>query len=197
MRVMVVGATGTIGQAVARAVEDAGHEVVRVGRTSGEHQVDLADPASIRALYAAVDDVGAVVCCAGSAAFGPVQSLDEDDYEASLGSKLMGQVNLVRLGMSHLAPGGSFTLTTGTLAQDPTPGTAAVAMASGAVEAWVRAAALDLHQHRVNVVSPPWVKETMDAMGLDSTPGVPAAELAEVYLRALTGDMSGETLYVP
>ena len=196
MRVLLVGATGTIGSAVDRALTDRGHDVVRTGHTSGEHRVELGDPASIRALYQAVGEVDAVVCAAGLAEFGTVQALEVADYDASLGNKLMGQVNLVRAGLEHVAGDGSFTLTSGVLSRSPQPGTVAVAMVNGAVESFARAAALDLGGRRINVVSPGWVKETMEAMGMDPEPGTAASEVAERYVEAVEGGMSGEVLSV-
>jgi len=193
MRVLHVGATGTIGEAVAKAIEEAGHDVVRVGHSSGDHTVDLADKASIASLYDEVGSVDAVVCTAGVAAFGPVDELDDDGYETSLSNKLMGQVNLVRVGLGRVSDGGSFTLTSGTLTTDPDPGTAAVAMVGGAVEAFARAAALDLEgRYRLNVISPGWVAETRKEMGMDPDPGIWADDLAEYYVQALSGDETGE-----
>lgn len=195
MKVLHVGATGTIGTAVADALEAAGHDVVRVGHSSGEHTVDLSKKSSIEALYDAVGPVDAVVCTAGVAAFGPVDELDDDGYARSLANKLMGQVNLVRLGIGRVSEGGSFTLTSGTLTHDPDPGTVAVAMVGGAVEAFVRAAALDLEdRYRVNAVSPGWVAESRKEMGLDPEPGIWAADLAEYYVRWLAPDESGQVM---
>lgn len=195
MRIMIVGGTGTIGGAVAEALESRGHSVVRVGHSDGDATVDLTDRDSIEELYAGVGDLDAVVCCAGVAAFGPLREIDDADYERSISSKLMGQVNLVRAGLERLPAGGSFTLTSGTLSQEPEPGTVAVAMVGAAVEAWVKAAALDLDEHRVNVVSPDAVAESLAARGEDPSEGTPVAEVARVYVRAIEGDMSGQTLY--
>lgn len=195
MRVLHVGATGTIGEAVAEALEGEGHEVIRVGHSSGDHTVDLSDKASIEALYEAVGSVGAVVCTAGVAVFGPVDDLDDDAYRKSFENKVMGQVNLVRLGLGRVEEEGSFTLTSGTLSTNPDPGTAAVAMAGGALESFVRAAALDLEgRYRVNVISPGWVAESREAMGMDPEPGIRAAELAEYYLAAVAGQGTGEVV---
>lgn len=192
MTVLHVGATGTIGEAVAAALERAGHEVVRVGHSSGEHTVELSERSSIEDLYAAVGPVDAVVCTAGVAKFGPVDELDDDAYRTSIENKLMGQVNLVRVGIGRVRDGGSFTLTSGTLSTAPDPGTAAVAMVGGAVEAFGRAAALDLEgRHRVNVVSPGSVAETRQAMGMDPMPGLWAADLAAYYVRSVGGDNTG------
>jgi len=134
-----------------------------------------------------------VLCTAGVAAFGPVDELDDDGYETSLSNKLMGQVNLVRVGLGRVSDGGSFTLTSGTLTTDPDPGTAAVAMVGGAVEAFARAAALDLEgRYRLNVISPGWVAETRKEMGMDPDPGSGSDDLAEYYVQALSGDETGE-----
>lgn len=190
-----MGATGTIGEAVAGALEDAGHEVVRVGHSSGDHTVDLAEKEAIEALYEAVGSVDAVVCTAGVAEFGAVDELDDDAYRTSIANKLMGQVNLVRAGLGRVSEGGSFTLTSGTLSVDPDPGTAAVAMTGAALEGFARAAALDLEdRYRINVVSPGWVAESREAMGLDPEPGIWASDLAAYYVRAVGGDGTGEVV---
>ena len=196
MKILLVGATGTIGSAIAKALAGRDHEVVRVGNSSGDHQVDLADRASIENLYAQVGQVDAVVSAAGSAEFGTIQALDDDGYARSLANKLMGQVNLVRLGLGTVSDDGSFTLTSGILSRDPQPGTAAVAMVGGALESFGKAAALDLEGRRINVVSPGWVKETMEAMGMDPEPGVAASRVAETYVEAVEGSMTGQTLVV-
>lgn len=194
MRVAVIGATGTIGSAVAEALSGE-HEVLRVGNTGGDFQVDVASPESIRELYQQTGTLDAVVCCAGNARFLPLRELVEDDYAFSLNSKLMGQVNLVRLGLAQVREGGSFTLTSGVLAREPIPGSAAVSIVNAGVEAFARAAALELPDGiRVNVVSPPWVSETLEQMGQDPSGGMPAAAVAKAYLHALNGGMSGETI---
>jgi NAD(P)-dependent dehydrogenase (short-subunit alcohol dehydrogenase family) len=192
VRVLLVGATGTIGGAVAEALEGRGHEVVRVGATGGDHTVDLARKASIEALFDEVGSVDAVVCAAGIAKFGALEKLDDDAWATSVDNKMMGQVNLVRLGLGQVTRGGSFTLTTGTLSQRPEPGTTAVATVGAAVEGFVKAAALDLEgRARVNAVSPSHVAESRIASGLDAMPGIWAKDLAEYYVRCVEGDDSG------
>ncbi len=193
MRILLVGATGTIGKAIASALESLGDEVVRVGHVSGERRADLANAESVRNLFDATGALDAVVCAAGVAQFGSVQELNDEAYNSSITNKLMGQVNLVRFGRAAVRKGGSFTLTTGTLSVRPTPGTAAVAMAGGGVESFVRAAALDLEDlYRVNVVSPGWVAESRQAMGLAPMPGIWAADLARYYVELVHGDVTGQ-----
>lgn len=192
-KLLLLGATGTIGSAVAELLAD-DHEVLRVGHTGGDLQVDLAAKASIEALFERVGTCDAVISAAGDARFGPLAELTDDAFEVGLRNKLMGQVNLVRVGAARIAEGGSITLTTGVLAQHPIPGSAAIALVNGGLESFVRAAALEMPRGvRVNVVSPGWVKETMEAMGMDSSPGLPAAKVAFAY-RAALGAASGQVL---
>ncbi len=192
MRVLLVGATGTVGSAIATALESAGDSVVSAGFSSGDHKVDLAEPQAVRALIDAVGPVDALVCAAGLAQFGSVEELDDQAYKLSLSNKLMGQVNLVRFGLDTVRPNGSFTLTSGTLSTRPTLGTAAVAMVGGGVEAFVRAAALDLKgRYRVNAVSPGWVAESRQAMGLAPMPGIWAHDLAKHYVSFVHGNRTG------
>lgn len=195
MRILVVGATGTIGRAVSDVLQRRGHEVLRVGSSGGDLTVDIADRGSIAALYARAGDVDAVVCTAGVAAFGALAELTDEGFRTSLDNKLMGQVNLVRSGLDVVPDGGSFTLTSGGLSQTPAAGTVAVSMVGAAVEAFARAAAIDLAgRYRVNVVSPGWVAESRVKAGLDPMPGIWAADLAEYYVDLVEGGGSGQIL---
>lgn len=194
MNVLVVGGTGTIGGAVVELLSDQ-HELVVAGHTTGDVQVDLADQESIDNLYDSVGPLDAVLSCAGEAAFGALEALSDDDFALSLSNKLMGQVNLVRRGIASVRDGGSFTLTSGVLSQDPMPGSAAISLVNAGVEGFVRAAALEMPRDlRVNVVSPPWVEETLEAMGEDFGPSVPASIVAKAYRKSLEGAMNGETI---
>jgi NAD(P)-dependent dehydrogenase (short-subunit alcohol dehydrogenase family) len=194
MRVIVIGGTGTIGSAVAHELE-ADHEVLRVGRSGGERRADITSRSSLERLYREVGDFGAVVCAAGEASFGDLVELDEEDFALGLRSKLMGQINVVRAGLDRIADGGSFTLTSGVLAAEPIPGSAAISPVNAGVEAFARAAALELDRGlRVNVVSPPWVAETLEEMGRDPSEGMPAAEVARAYLASVRGEMNGEII---
>ncbi len=194
MRILVVGATGTIGQAVAAALQSR-HELVLASRSKSREQVDLADASSIRALFKRVGKIDAVVSVAGEAAWKPLAQLTDEDFAFSLGSKLMGQVNLVRFGTDAVTDGGSFTLTSGVLATRPTPGGAAITLVNAGVDAFTRAAALELPRgRRSNSVSPPWVSETLTAMGRDPAGGLPAADVARSYVDAVEGKQTGAVI---
>lgn len=194
MRVIVVGGTGTIGSAVVAALTGR-HEVVVVGRNRGAVQVDLASPDSIRAMFQSVGKLEAVVSAAGQAKFGSLDELTDADYVFSFSNKLMGQVNLVRIGRQFIADGGSFTLTSGVLSHEPMKGSASISMVNAGLEGFVRAAALELpREMRVNIVSPPWVTETLVARKMDTAHGMPAASVALAYLASVEGTMTGQTL---
>jgi NAD(P)-dependent dehydrogenase (short-subunit alcohol dehydrogenase family) len=194
MRILIVGATGTIGRAVVAALSD-GNEIISASLRSPTLKVDVADPASIREMYRSVGKLHAVVCAAGQAKFAPLAQLSDGDFRFCLDNKLMGQVNLVRFGFESVADGGSFTLTTGTLAQTPMPGSAAISLVNAGLEGFVRAAALEAPRKiRVNAVSPPWLTETLQALKMDSSQGLPAASVARAYVRSVTGAESGATL---
>lgn len=194
MRIAVIGASGTIGRAVCRALA-VRHEVVRVGNKSGDFQVDLANPDSIRSLCQAVGPVDAVVSTAGRAAFADLTKLTDEDFAFSLSHKLMGQINLVRIGTPMLRDRGSFTLTSGVLSQEPMKGSAAISMVNGGLDGFVRAAALELPRDlRINVVSPTWVTETLKARGMDLAGGMPADEVALAYVESVEGTRTGQVL---
>lgn len=194
MRIIVVGGTGTIGRAIVAALERE-HEVIPASRKA-KLVVDVADPESIRAMYRAAGPVDAVVSAAGDARFGPLAKLTDADFEYSIRSKLMGQVNLVRLGMDSVRDGGSFTLTSGVLAKTPMPGSGAISLVNAGLEGFGRAAALEAPRGiRVNVVSPPWVSETLAAMKMPPQPGaLPAATVAKAYVEAIEGKANGQTI---
>ena len=196
MRILIVGATGTIGRALVDALTGR-HDIVQASRHKAHEQVDIADPDSIRRLYKRVGRVDAVISTAGQAAWKPLAALGDDDFAFSLANKLMGQVNLVRYGVDIVTDGGSLTLTSGILGQNPTPGSAAVSIVNSGVDGFVRAAALELPRAlRVNAVSPPWVSETLVAMGQDPKGGLPAADVARSYVDSVEGSQSG-TIITP
>ena len=192
MKILIIGATGTIGKAVATALE-ARHEVIAVSRSATKFAADITDKASLERSFAAIGKVDAIVSAAGGAVFKPLSALTDADFEKCLHDKLMGQVNVVRIGWQYIRPGGSITITSGALAHEPMPGAAAISMVNAGLEGFGRAAALELGNEkvRVNVVSPPWVTETLIAYKMDPAPGMPAAEVAKAYMKSVEGDATG------
>jgi NAD(P)-dependent dehydrogenase (short-subunit alcohol dehydrogenase family) len=196
MKTIIIGATGTIGGAVVDLME-ADHEIVRVGFRGGDFQVDIASKDSIRKLFEDVGGFDSVVSAAGLAKFGSLEELGDEDYLLGLANKLMGQVNLVRIGQKYINDNGSFTLTSGVLSQNPMPGSSSISMVNAGIEGFVRAAALETQRGiRVNAVSPIWVKETLEILGMDTSEGMPAELVAWAYKESVEGQRNGEVLDV-
>ena len=193
-RVLVIGASGLLGSHVAEALQGKA-EVVEAGRSRAPLKVDIADPSSLDHLFEQVGPVDAIVCTGGVARFVPWAQAGDGDWAHGLANKLMGQVNVVRLGAPHVRDGGAITLTTGVLAQHPMPGGSIVTTVNAAVEGFVRAAAVELGTRvRVNAVSPGWITETLQAMGMDPAPGLPAASAALSYVQQIESGASGSVV---
>jgi NAD(P)-dependent dehydrogenase (short-subunit alcohol dehydrogenase family) len=194
MRILIVGATGTIGRPLVAALQDR-HELVLASRQKAHERVDIADPSSIRALYKRIGKLDAVVSASGEAKFAPLATLMDEGFAFSIRSKLMGQVNLVRYGFDSVSDGGSFTITSGMLAREPMVGGGAASLVNGALDSFTRGAALEAPRKiRVNVVSPPWVTETLIALKMDHAGGLPAAEVARAYVESIEGTQSGAVI---
>jgi len=198
MRIVVIGATGTIGKAVVAALEDR-HELVKVGQTGGDHQVDIADSGSIRRLFDRIGRFDALVSAAGKVHFGALAELTEKEFELGLRNKLMGQVNLVLIGRDYVNDGGSFTLTSGVLSHDPIRYGASASLVNGALESFVKAAAIELDRGlRINVVSPGVLVESLPVFGeyFRGHEPVPGARVANAYVKSVEGLLTGQVLQV-
>jgi NAD(P)-dependent dehydrogenase (short-subunit alcohol dehydrogenase family) len=195
MRIVVIGATGTIGSAVVKLLGQK-HQVIAVSRSSGDYRADITNKASIETVLSAIGKVDAIVSTVGSAVFKPLMALTDADFEKSLHDKLMGQVNIVRAGAQYVLPGGSITLTSGTLAQNPITGSAVISLVNAGLEGFGRAAALEFQSAkvRVNVVSPPWVTETLVALKMDPSSGLPADEVAKAFAQSVEGSATGKII---
>ena len=194
VKIILIGASGTLGKAVAAELS-ARHEIVAVGRKSGELQADMRDINSLRVLFQKAGMVGAIICAAGSVHFGPWEELTPEKFDIGLRDKLMGQVNVVLAGQEFLNDGGSFTLTSGILSEDPIQYGAAASLVNGALESFVRAAAIELPRGlRINVVSPTVVQESMGSFGpyFRGYKAVPASDAALGYSKSVEGRQTGQ-----
>lgn len=193
MKILVVGGNGTIGKKVCEHLAKK-HELIIAGRNSGDVQVDIADSSSIQAMFDKTGQVDAIVCIAGEAKWGAFDSLSEDDYYIGLRSKLMGQVNLVRIGKAYLNENGSITLSTGILADFPVASTASAAMVNGGIHSFVKAVSLELRtQCRINVVSSGLVEDSVYKYE-DYFPGhnpIPMSKIVNSYVKSIEGHDTG------
>jgi len=197
MRIIAVGGTGTIGTAVVKHLS-ARHDVVVAGRTSGDVSVDISSPESVARMYHDVGEFDAVVSTAGEAHFGAFRTMTEQELDLGVHSKLLGQLRLVLLGRSRISDGGSFTLISGYLFDDPLPDAVSFAVANGGVEGFVRSAALSLDRGvRINAVSPGLAEDSAAQFGAFN-PGrapVPMRAIAAAFERSVEGWRTGEVIH--
>ena len=196
MKLLIIGGKGTIGKKVSAHLSKK-HEIIIAGRNSGDVTVDISDSKSITAMFGSIGKIDAILCIAGDAKWAPFDSLSEDDFYIGLRSKLMGQVNLVRIGQDYLNTGGSFTLTTGILADYPVVMTTSAAMVNGGIHSFVKAAALELkNELRINVVSSGLVEDAVEKHGA-YFPGhnpIPMKKVINGYVRSVEGKGTGEII---
>lgn len=197
MKILLVGASGVLGTAIAAEL-GARHDIIRAGR-NGDVKIDIRDPASIRAAFEEVGTCDAVISAAGKVKFAPLTEMTAEDYAIGIADKLMGQVNLVLIGKDFVTDGGSFTLTTGVLAHDPIRKGSSASMVNGAVDAFVRAAAIELPRGlRINSVSPGVLLESMGGYApfFRGHEPVPAARAALAFSKSVEGALTGQTFSV-
>ena len=198
MRILIVGGAGTVGKAAAAELGRR-HEIVRAGRSSGDLTVDVMDEASVKAMYAKLGKVDAVVTCVGHVHFGPVATMTPEQFRKGLNDKLMGQVNLVLLGMNNVNDNGSFTLTSGVLDRDPVRQGANAAAVNGAIGAFVKGAAIEMPRGiRINAVSPGLLENSVvkyDGFFPGHEP-VSAARVGLAYAKSVDGALTGQVICV-
>jgi NAD(P)-dependent dehydrogenase (short-subunit alcohol dehydrogenase family) len=197
-KIVVIGATGTLGQAISTELK-ARHEVIEVGATRGQYHVDSTDPASVERLFHEIGKVDGVVTAIGKVHFGPLPQMSVEQFWVGLRDKLMGQINVVFAALPYLNDGGSFTLTSGILADEPILQGASATTVNLALEGFVRGAAIELPRGlRINVVSPTVLTESMEAYApfFRGFEPVSAQRAALAYLRSVEGAQTGRVYRV-
>lgn len=198
MKIVVVGATGTIGKAIVAKLEQE-HTVITASRKGADVAVDMTSPASIQAMYEQVGKIDALVVAAGAAYFGPLTTMTPENNEQSIDGKLKGQMNLVLLGLEYLNDGGSFTLVTGIMMDDPIKQGASAAMVNGGIRSFVKSAAIEMPRGiRINSVSPNVLQESWDKYA-DFFVGfnpVPAERVAQAFVKSILGGQTGQNYEV-
>ncbi|MCX6247847.1 MAG: short chain dehydrogenase [Bacteroidetes bacterium] len=195
MKILIIGGNGTIGKRVKEQLEEH-HEVIVAGRSTGDYRFNMESNSSIRDLLKKTSPLDAIISIAGEAKWDRFETLTEDDFYAGIRSKLMGQVNLVRTGKDFLPEGGSITLTSGILADEPELMTTIPAMVNGAIHSFVKAVNLELPAIRVNVVCSDVVEDSFgkyEDFFVGHTP-VPMQKVADAYVRCVESPIRGEII---
>ena len=200
MKIVVIGASGDVGRSVVDELAREGkHDVIRVGRTRGDHQVDITRDDSVSALFEQIGPVNAIVVAAGNVILAPIEKMTAADFHQGLQDKLLSQVRVALIGQHYLSDGGSMTLTSGIAVDDPIAQGAHAAASNAGIEGFVRAAACDFRRGiRINAVSPTVLIESMDRFGpfFPGHEGVPAKSVAMAYRRSVEGVHSGRVYRV-
>lgn len=194
MKIIVIGGTGTIGKAVVDELKKR-HQIVVAGRTQGDVQVDILDVKSIEKMYKNVGKFDAVISTTGKVHFGEFIKMTNDDYFIGLNDKLMGQVNLVLVGLRSINDNGSFTLTSGILSNDPIRYGSSASMVNAAINGFVEGAAIEMPRGiRINAISPTVVTESMGAYGdyFHGFEPVSASRVALAFSKSVEGAQTGK-----
>ncbi|MGE8634698.1 MAG: short chain dehydrogenase [Achromobacter piechaudii] len=197
MKIILIGATGTIGRAVAEELGQR-HDIITVGKTNGQHQVDVTRSDSIRALFERVGKVDAIVSTTGALHFGPLAEMNAEQFKIGLHNKLLGQVDLALIGQYYLNAAGSITLTSGIVSDEPIRFGANASAVNSAIDGFVRGAAVELQGLRINAVSPTVLEESMPSYGpyFPGFEAAPAARVALAYRRSVEGAQTGRVIRV-
>jgi len=196
--IIVIGALGKMGQAALTGLGN--HKVITAGRSGNvDHIVDITSEQSIRTLYETVGNFDAVVNTVGFCEYATFAEMTETQWMTTVMSKMMGQINLVRIGQNYIADGGSFTLVSGILNTKPIPFAIADATTSGAIDTFVKIVSLEMPRNtRINVVNPTVLAEAWDVYG-DMMAGfqpVPGALVGKAFERSVDGFINGEVIFV-
>jgi NAD(P)-dependent dehydrogenase (short-subunit alcohol dehydrogenase family) len=199
LRILLVGASGALGRAVAAELSPR-HDIIPAGSKTGDIHIDIADPASIEAGVKAAGPLDAVACTAGTFNFLPLSEfkpapIAQSQYGLGLANKLMGQVNLALSARDHLRDGGSITLISGVLGDAPIAAGSSGSMVGGALAGFVMGAAIEMPRGiRINLVSPGVFEEAMDAYGpfFRGFDPVPVARAARGFSRSIEGLETGK-----
>lgn len=197
-KILIIGGTGTIGKKVAKRLSEK-HKVLIAGRNSGDVTVDFSNANSIKKMFESTGKLDAIVAIAGDAKWDKFENLTEEDFYIGIKSKLMGQVNVVRIGKDYLNEDGSFTLSTGILADEPVDMTTSAAMVNGAIHSFVKAVALELKNGlRINAVCSDLVEDSFEKYK-DYFPGntpVPMQKIVDGYVKSVDGKLNGQIIRI-
>ncbi|KUJ61520.1 short-chain dehydrogenase [Flavobacteriaceae bacterium CRH] len=184
MKILLIGGNGEIGT-ILKPEFAKKHEIISAGRNSGDFRIDLSDINSIEKLFNEIKKIDACICVAGDCYTGDLLSLDEEKLNIGIKNKLLGQANLVLVGQKYLNENGSFTLTSGKMADKPVKNNISKAIVNGGIHSFVLATSLELERGiRINAVSPGKVSD------------IPVNDLVSAYFKTVETSINGEIIKV-
>ncbi|MGO4134088.1 short chain dehydrogenase [Rhizobium brockwellii] len=200
MKIVVIGASGDVGRFVVEELaRDGKHDIIRVGRTQGDHQVDITSDESVDALFKKIGRIDAIIVAAGNVILAPIAEMTTANFHKGLQDKLLSQVRVVLVGQHYLNDGGSITLTSGIAVDDPIAQGSNAATSNAGLDGFVRAAACDFSRGiRINAVNPTMLTESMDRFGpfFPGYESVSGARVAMAYRRSVEGVQTGRVYRV-
>jgi len=200
MKIVVIGAGGDVGRFVVEELaRDGKHDIVRVGRTQGDHQVDITSDEGVDTLFKKIGRVDAIIVATGNVILAPIEKMTAADFHRGLQDKLLSQVRVALVGQHYLNDGGSITLTSGIAVDDPIAQGSNAATSNAGIEGFVRATACDFSRGiRINAVSPTVLTESMDRFGpfFPGYESVSGTRVAMAYRRSIEGVQSGRVYRV-
>ena len=197
-KVVVIGASGTLGSAIAKGLEK-DHHVLRAGRSGPDMMIDASDAEQMEKAFAELAPLDGVIVAIGHVPFTPFEETSAEDFTNGLLNKFGYQAAIVRAALPHMAPNGAITLTSGILSDEPLVGSTCAAAANGALNAFVGAlAAEQLGKVRINIVSPSVVEDSVENYGdfFDGFEATSMSSLVKAYRRTLAGPITGRTISI-
>ncbi|WP_298420157.1 short chain dehydrogenase [uncultured Kordia sp.] len=197
--IILIGANGKIGQAALTGLGK--HKIITAGRAAGsyDYQVDITSVKSLRKLYEDVGHFDAVVNAVGVCEYANFTEMTEEQWMNTILSKMMGQINIVRIGQEYIADNGSFSLISGILNEKPLPTAIADATTSGAIDTFVKCVAFEMPRGiRINSINPTVLEEAWELYG-EMMPGfqpVPGALVGKAFERSVDGFITGQVIFV-
>jgi NAD(P)-dependent dehydrogenase (short-subunit alcohol dehydrogenase family) len=222
-QVVIVGGTDGIGLATAVMAHAEGAKVWAVGRNPDRiaaaqkshpditfSSVDIHDIEGLESLFKRIGRIDHVVAAATGAnrTMAPFLEQSQDQFRAAF-EKFWGYCNVVRQAAPFLTDHASVTLVSGSPARKCQPGMSSISCVGNAVEALMRALAVEMAPHRVNVVAPGIIRtgmtahlgEKQDAILSQMTqqlpiprPGLPEEVASAILLTMTNAYMTGATL---
>lgn len=196
MKILVIGGPGIVGSGIVNLLKQE-HEVISIGRTRGDDQVDLENRDSVVQLFKKHKNIDGVISTTGDGKITPFTQLSETDINLAINSKLKANINLLQEGIKQINKNGFIIVTSGIASKFPIAGGSSLSMACAGIEGLVRAVAVEpTNGIRINAVSPSFVKETMELFGMDSTSGISSTHTAKVFKQVIDSDQHGQIINV-